>query len=73
VAELGPRVDVHVLRDWCWLGTAHDEAELGSLIETPPRPEFDADIARLLIRAHARKRLHLRPLAAPAPLSFCDS
>ncbi len=49
-ALVGGRVDVHVLRDWCWLGTAGDDGELGSLQEAPPRPEFDADIARLLIR-----------------------
>ena len=24
----GERVDVHVLRDWCWLGTARDDGEL---------------------------------------------
>jgi DNA polymerase-3 subunit epsilon len=64
-AALGPRVDVHVLRDWCWLGTARDESELAALLEAPPRPVFDADIARLLIRARASGRLTLRPVAAP--------
>ena len=39
------RVDVHVLRDWCWLGTARDEGELARIIEAPPRPAFDIDIA----------------------------
>jgi DNA polymerase-3 subunit epsilon len=34
----GDRIDVHVLRDWCWLGTAHDEGELSRLIDAPPRP-----------------------------------
>ncbi len=72
-AAIGPLVDVHVLRDWCWLGTARDDCELGALVETPPRPAFDADIARLLIREHARKRLHLRPLVTPPALPFCDS
>jgi DNA polymerase-3 subunit epsilon len=61
-AALGDRVDVHVLRDWCWLGTARDDSELGRLIEMPPRPEFDADIARLLIRTLARGRHQLIPL-----------
>ena len=51
---LGDRTDVHVIRDWCWLGTARDDGELGRLIEAPPRPVFDADIARLLIRTLAR-------------------
>jgi DNA polymerase-3 subunit epsilon len=61
-ALLSERVDVHVLRDWCWLGTATDDGELGRLIEAPPRPVFDADIARLLIRTFARGRLPLFPL-----------
>jgi DNA polymerase-3 subunit epsilon len=61
-AALSERTDVHVLRDWCWLGTAHDEGELGRLVEAPPRPTFDADIARLLIRAFARDRHAFLPL-----------
>jgi DNA polymerase III subunit epsilon len=50
----GDRTDLHVIRDWCWLGTACDDGELGRLLEAPPRPTFDADIARLLIRTLAR-------------------
>ena len=53
---LGDRTDVHVIRDWCWLGTAHDDGELGRLVEAPPRPSFDTDIARLLIRTLARRK-----------------
>ena len=52
----GERTDVHVIRNWCWLGTAHDDGELAQLIEAPPRPAFDADIAKLLIRTLARGR-----------------
>jgi len=63
----GDRIDVHVLRDWCWLGTAHDEGELACLIDAPPRPVFDADIARLLIRTLARGRHDVRAIPnAPA-------
>jgi DNA polymerase-3 subunit epsilon len=61
-AIFSERTDVHVLRDWCWLGTARDEGELGQLLEAPPRPVFDADIARLLIRAFARYRSAFLPL-----------
>jgi DNA polymerase-3 subunit epsilon len=32
---LGERTDLHVIRDWCWLGTAQDEGELGRLVEAP--------------------------------------
>src|SRR5215471_2881386 len=59
----GDRIDVHVLRDWCWLGTARDDGELSRLIEAPPRPTFDADIARLLIRTFARGRHDVRAIA----------
>jgi hypothetical protein len=59
---LGDRTDVHVIRDWCWLGTARDDGELGRLIEAPPRPTFDADIARLLIRTLARGAHDVMPL-----------
>lgn len=62
-ALLGERTDIHVLRDWCWLGTAQDDGELDRLIEAPPRPVFDGDIARLLIRTLARGRHDVFPLA----------
>ena len=60
---LGDRIDLHVVRDWCWLGTARDEGELGRLVEAPPRAEFDADIARLLIRTFAKGKHEVLPLA----------
>jgi DNA polymerase-3 subunit epsilon len=61
-ALVGERTELHVVRDWCWLGTATDEGELGRLVEAPPRAEFDADIARLLIRTLARRKLEVLPL-----------
>ena len=51
---LAARSEVHVFRDWCWLGTARDEAELAAMLETPPRVEFDLDIYRLLARRLGR-------------------
>jgi len=59
---LGDRTDLHVIRDWCWLGTASDDGELGRLIEAPPRPQVDADIARLLMRTLARGKHQVLPL-----------
>jgi DNA polymerase-3 subunit epsilon len=50
------RTDLHVLADWCWLGTVSDEGALAALLDAPPRPEFDPDIARLLLRTFARGR-----------------
>ncbi len=68
----GDRIDVHVLRDWCWLGTAHDEGELARLIDAPPRPVFDADIARLLIRTLARGRHDVRAIPSAPSAALRD-
>jgi DNA polymerase-3 subunit epsilon len=57
----GELTEVHVFRDWCWLGTAHDDAELGTLMENPPRGELDFDIYRLLLRRLRR----MRPMQLP--------
>jgi DNA polymerase-3 subunit epsilon len=62
-ASDGERVDVHVFRDWCWLGTARDEAELTPLCECPPNATFDLDVTRLLLRRYRARTLDLRPLA----------
>src|SRR5438552_10720365 len=37
-ALLGERTVIHVIRDWCWHGSGHDDGELMRLLETPPRP-----------------------------------
>jgi DNA polymerase III subunit epsilon len=60
-AVLSERVDVHLLQDWCWLGTARDDGELGALLDAPPRPQFDIDVMRLLLRRHASATLTLMP------------
>ena len=69
ISLVGDRIDVNVFRDWCWLGTARDEAELQALLEAPPRVAFDLDIYRLLVRHLPRAAI--RPLGArmPAPAS----
>ena len=59
------RVDVHVLRDWCWLGTARDDGELDRLLAAPPRPAFDIDVARLLLKRWAKGALRLQPVPSP--------
>ena len=58
-ALLAERTEVHMLQDWCWLGTARDDGELGALIETPPRPQFDIDVTKLLLRRHGGGALDL--------------
>ena len=61
---LSDRVDVHMLEDWCWLGTARDQGALGDLLDAPPRPQFDIDVMRLLLRRHAAGLLNLLPVEA---------
>ncbi|TMG82781.1 MAG: ethanolamine utilization protein [Betaproteobacteria bacterium] len=36
-SPIGERTELHVFRDWCWLGTARDESELYAILEAPPR------------------------------------
>ena len=66
ISPTGERTEVHVFRDWCWLGTARDEGELGAILETPPRLHFDLDIYRLLVKRLPRNTV--LPFGA-APLS----
>ena len=63
----GERVDVHVMRDWCWLGTARDDGDLARLLEVPPPASFDIDVARLLIGRYAKGTLRLATVGENAP------
>ena len=54
----GERTDVHLFRDWCWLGTATDPGTLHALLEAPPRVAFDLDIYRILCKRLPRLRVH---------------
>ena len=58
----GERVDVHVVRDWHWLGTARDQADLDALLATPAEPAFDLDVCRLLLRLHAKSPGRFEPV-----------
>ncbi|MEO6566791.1 MAG: exonuclease domain-containing protein [Casimicrobiaceae bacterium] len=62
----GERTDVHLLRDWCWLATARDDGELQALLACPPAPQFDLDVARMLIKQFAKGALRLRPASIVA-------
>ena len=46
--------EVHVIRDWRWLGTARDEGELAQILEAPASTTLDIDVTRLLLRTFAR-------------------
>jgi DNA polymerase-3 subunit epsilon len=50
----GERDDVHVVRDWRWIGTARDAEELEALLDSTAMPPLDVDVTRLLLRLYAR-------------------
>ena len=67
----GERSELHVLDQWCHLGTVKSEAELHELQEAAPRPLFDHDTYKILNRylLGGKKRpeiIPLTPSAAPA-------
>lgn len=63
--EHGPkgRQDIHVINNWCWLGTVQSEGEAHELIaQSPQRPTFDIDNYKLLLRHVTRGLLEIRDL-----------
>jgi len=59
------RREVHVVDNWCYLGTARSDDELHSLLEDiPARPAFDLDTYKILARALERRDLDVVGLAA---------
>jgi DNA polymerase III subunit epsilon len=64
----GEIVEVHVVRDWQWIGVARDADELAMLGATRALPAFDLDATRLLLRLHARSPAHfVAAVGAAAP------
>jgi DNA polymerase-3 subunit epsilon len=43
-------VDIHVVNNWCLLGTASSEAEVAELLQNGARPRFDLDHYKILAR-----------------------
>ena len=51
VHEGSERAETHLVDQWCLIGSASSESELGELLEgVMSRRRFDADIYRLLLR-----------------------
>ncbi len=58
------RQDIHVVHNWCCLGTARSEDELWNLLQDmPKRPAFDLDTYKILVRAFAHGQLPVRMLS----------
>ena len=57
------RTDVHLVNNWCYLGTAHSEEEVWQLLEeAPQRPAFDIDTYKILNKAMLSGALTIREL-----------
>jgi DNA polymerase-3 subunit epsilon len=57
------RTDVHVVNNWCYLGTAHADDEIHDLLDqSPSRPAFDLDTYKILHRTLTNKQLPVRLL-----------
>lgn len=58
------RTDIHIINNWCYLGTAHSEDELRTLLgKAPARPAFDLDTYKILSRTMLRGDLDIRALS----------
>lgn len=62
----GERCELHVLDQWCHLGTVRSEEELLELQEGSPRPLFDLDTYKILTRylLNGKHRPQIIPLPA---------
>ncbi len=58
--------EVHVVHQWCYLGTARSEDEVPELLGRARRPAFDPDQYKLLVRHLLAKRARIVELACTA-------
>lgn len=59
--------DVHVVHNWCLLGTAHSEGEVAELLQGRLRPQFDLDHYKILARHLSHRRVKVVELGARLP------
>ena len=56
---------VHLVNNWCYLGTAESDEALHDLLEkSPARPVFDMDTYKILRKALMSRDLKVRKLSA---------
>jgi len=55
--------EVHVVNQWCYVGTARSQDEVPALVEAARRPRFDLDQYRILWRHLTAKRARVVELA----------
>ncbi len=59
------KTDIHVVNNWCYLGSAQTEDAVWSLLENSPNhPAFDLDTYKILTKALSRRQLSVRKLSS---------
>jgi DNA polymerase-3 subunit epsilon len=58
--------ELHVVHQWCYLGTARSQDEVPGLLEAARRPQFDLDQYKLLVRHLLGRRARIVELACTA-------
>lgn len=60
--------DIHLIHNWCYLGTARSDDDLCDLLEqAPANPSFDVDTYKIVTRALKLDQAQLHPLAPSEP------
>ncbi|MBK6741916.1 MAG: 3'-5' exoribonuclease [Hydrogenophilales bacterium] len=59
--EVTGRRDIHVIRGWRYLGTAHDEADLAGILDSARDTAFDRDTYQVLVK-HLKGTVNVVPL-----------
>ncbi len=67
-AEDSANIDMHVLEEWAYLGTARSEEELAALGTREAGAAFDPDVYRILVRYFSgNPKLDWHDLGDPTP------
>jgi DNA polymerase-3 subunit epsilon len=63
IESTATKTDIHLVNNWCYMGTAQSEEALWNLLdESPSKPIFDMDTYKILSKALLKGQLHIKEL-----------
>ena len=63
IETAGDKMDMHLVNNWCYMGTAQSEDALSNLLEeAPTKPAFDKDTYKILSKALLKGQLQVKQL-----------
>jgi len=63
IESTATKTDIHLVNNWCYMGTAQSEEALWNLLdESPSKPIFDMDTYKILSKALLKGQLHVKEL-----------